>query len=103
MLPSLHRRNWAKSQESFGEHLRSIRNDTPGFPVAQHFNSAGHSITDGLVRGMRLCRGSNILRKQLEMRLIFQLGTVQPDNLNINFKRLNCARATFYVHVRTSF
>ncbi|KAK2556809.1 hypothetical protein P5673_021016 [Acropora cervicornis] len=29
-----------------GEHLRSIRNNTPGFPVAQHFNSAGHSITD---------------------------------------------------------
>ena len=69
-----------------GEHLRSVRNNTPGFPVAQHFNSAGHSITDVQVRGMRLCRGSNILRKQLEMRLIFQLGTVQPDGLNINFK-----------------
>ena len=54
--------------------------------MAQHFNSAGHSITDVLARGMRLCRGSNILRKQLEMRLIFQLGTVQPDGLSINFK-----------------
>ena len=31
-------------------------------------------------------RGSNILGKQLETRLIFQLGTVQPDGLNINFK-----------------
>ena len=31
-------------------------------------------------------RGSNILRKELEMSLIFQLGTVQPDGLNINFK-----------------
>ena len=30
---------------------------------------------------MRLCRGSNILRKQLEMKLIFQLGTVQPHGL----------------------
>ena len=69
-----------------GEHLRSVRNNTPGFPVAQNFSSAGHSITDVQVRGMRLCRGSNILRKQLEMRLIFQLGTVQPDGLNINFK-----------------
>lgn len=29
----------------FSEHLRSIRNNTPGFPVAQHFNSAGHSIS----------------------------------------------------------
>ena len=46
----------------------------------------GHSITDVQVRGMRLCRGSNILRKQLEMRPIFQLGTVQPDGLNNNFK-----------------
>ena len=73
-----------------GEHLRSVRNNTPGFPVAQHFNSAGHShgITDVQVRGMRLCRGSSILRKQLEIRLIFQLGTVQPDGLNINFKYL---------------
>ena len=69
-----------------GEHLRSIRNNTPGFPVAQHFNSAGHSITDVQVRGMRLCRGPNILRKQMEMKLIFQLGTVQPHGLNINFK-----------------
>ena len=52
----------------------------------QHFNSAGHSITDVLVQGLRLCRGSNLLCKQLEMRLIFQLGTVQPDGPNINFK-----------------
>ena len=69
-----------------GEHLRSVRNNTPRFPVAQHFNSAGHSIKDVQVRGTRLCRGSNILRKQLEMKLIFQLGTVQPNGLNINFK-----------------
>ena len=83
----------------FGEHLRTVRNNNPGFPVAQHFNSTGHSIADVQVRGMRLCRGSNILRKQLEMRLIFQLGTVQPDGLNIKFQiRLNCARATFYAY-----
>ena len=81
-----------------GEHLRSVRNNTPGFPVSQHFNSAGHSITDVQVRGMRLCRGSNILRKQLEMRLIFQLGTVQTDGLNINFKY-----ARYFLHARTSF
>ena len=60
--------------------------DFLGFPVAQHFNSAGHSITDVQVRDMRLCRDSKILRKQLDMRLIFQLQTVQPDGLNINFK-----------------
>ena len=69
----------------FGEHLRSIRKNTPGFPVAQHFNSTGHIITDVQVRGMRLCSGTNIQRKQQEMRLIFRLGTVQPHGLNINF------------------
>ena len=60
----------AKLGEVSGVELVSVRNNTPGFPVAQHFNSVGHSITDVQVRGIRLCRGSNILRKQLEMRLI---------------------------------
>ena len=67
------------------EHLRSIRNKTPGFPVTQHFNSTGQSISDVQVRGVALCSGINIQRKQREMRLIFQLGTVQPKGLNINF------------------
>ena len=68
-----------------GEHLRSVRYNTPGFPVAQLFNSAGHSNKDVQVRVMRLCRGSKILRKQPEMRIIFQLVTVGRDGLNINF------------------
>ena len=84
-----------------GEHLPSVRNNTPGFSVAQHFNSAGHSIADVQVRGIRLCRGSNLLRKQLEMRLIFQLGTVQPDGRNINFNTFElCAR--YFLRVRIS-
>ena len=62
-----------------------IRNNTPGFPVAQHFNSTGHSIADVQVQGMRLCTGNNIQLKQVEMRLIFCLGTVQPNGININF------------------
>ena len=68
-----------------GEHLRSIHNNTPGFPVAQHFNSTGQSISDVQVRGVALCSGINIQRKQREMRLIFQLVTVQPKGLNIIF------------------
>ena len=53
--------------------------------VAQHFNSTGHNIADVQVQGMRLCTGNNIQRKQVEMRLIFWLGTVQPNGININF------------------
>ena len=45
-----------------------------------------HSITDIQVRGMHLCRGTNIFCKQLEMKLLFQLGTVQADGLDIDFK-----------------
>ena len=70
----------------FSEHLRSISNNTPGFPVAQHFNSTGHSISDVQVRGVALRSGTDIQRKQCEMRLIFQLGTVQPKGLNIRLR-----------------
>ena len=69
----------------FSEHLRSTRNNTPWFPVPQHFNSTRHSISDVQVRGVALCSGTNIQRKQREMRLIFQLGAVQPKGLNITF------------------
>ena len=86
-----------------GKHLRSIRNNTPGFPVAQHFNSAGHRIIDVQVRGMRLCRGSNILRKQLEMKLIFQLGTVQLHGLNITISNTFELCARYFLRVHTSF
>ena len=84
----------------FGENLPSIRNNTSGFPVAQHFNSTSHSISDVQVRGMLLCNGTNIQRKQIEMRIIFQLGTIQPNELNINFSfiwTVTCmyARATY--------
>ena len=64
---------------------QGTRNNTPGFAVAQHFNSTGHSISDVQVRGVALCSGTNIQRKQREMRLIFHPGTVQPKGLNINF------------------
>lgn len=33
----------------------------------------------------RLCNGTNTQRKQRENEVIFQLETVQPDGLNINF------------------
>ena len=38
--------NGRSLRNRIGGHLRSVRNSTPGFPVAQHFNSAGHIITD---------------------------------------------------------
>ena len=37
------------------------------------------------VPGVALCSATNIQRKQREMRLIIQLGTIRPKGLNINF------------------
>ena len=62
-------------RQRFGEHLRSIEKNLPGFPVAEHFNRAGHSIDDALVRGMILSV-DNAQRKRLEMRLRFNLAPV---------------------------
>ena len=72
-------------REHFSEHLRSIRNQSRGFPVAEHFNSASHSLDDIMVCGLKQCSGSNISRKQHELKLIFKLGTRRPNGLNINF------------------
>ena len=85
----------------FSEHLLSVRNNNPGCPVAQHFNSTGHSFSDTQVRGLALCGGANIQRKQREMGMIFQLGTVQPKGLNMNFSSIwtvtkHLSRATIY-------
>ena len=72
-------------RERFGEHLRSINKIAPGFPVAEHFSSNGHTAADALVRGIKLCEG-NRQRKRQEMRLIFRLGTCQPRGLNADFQ-----------------
>ena len=61
-------------RERFGEHLRSVQKNTAGFPVAEHFNSPGHSLSDISVRGLRKCSGACFRRKQLEMEIIFRLG-----------------------------
>ena len=72
-------------RERFGEHLRSINKIAPGFPVAEHFSSNGHTAADALVRGIKLCEGKR-QRKQQEMRLIFRLGTCQLRDLNADFQ-----------------
>ena len=45
-------------RERFGEHLRSINKNAPGFPVAEHFSSNGHTAADSLVRVIKLCDGN---------------------------------------------
>ena len=84
--------------ERFSEQLRSFQNRSRGFPVAQHFNSATHSVDDITVCGLKQCSGSNISHKQHEMKLIFKLSTLRPNGLNINFNFLwLCFQRVFHI------
>ena len=54
------------------EHIRSVRNNFPGFPVAQHFNPPSHcSLNDFSVTGIIHCNCSNVSRLSIENRIIF--------------------------------
>ena len=60
----------------FGEtkrrHLRSIKLNFPGLPVAAHFNSLGHSIFNARVSVVTSCI-NDTNRKTEEERLIYNL------------------------------
>ena len=101
MPTSLHWWDWKKPQESLQR--------TSGKNTQQHsWVSCGPTFQlhwpqyfwcPGAWHGAALCSGTNIQRKQREMRLTFQLGTVHPKGLNINFSfiwigtlRSSCAR-----------
>ena len=71
--------------ERFGEHIRSMNKIEPGFPVAEHFSSNGHTAADAVVRGIRLCEG-NKQRKRQEMHLIYRVGTCESRGLKADFQ-----------------
>ena len=70
--------------DRFTEHLRSVRLNQRGLAVAQHFSTAPHCTED-----MSVCvvatASSDTHRKTLEQRIIFQLGTLHPDGMNVEF------------------
>ena len=70
------------------------------FPVAEHFNSASHSPNDIMICGLKRCSGDNTRRKNQEMRLIFELGTLKPNGLNINLSFIStCTFLLMRTHV----
>ena len=68
------------------EHLRSIRLRTPGLPVAQHFNMADHNPSHFEVSIMTYGFPSDKARKEQEERLIYRLGCLQPNGINVTFR-----------------
>ena len=51
-------------------------------PVAQHFNSANHTIMDLKVKGLWQMHGDSFERKHMESHIIQRLGTMSPAGMN---------------------
>jgi hypothetical protein len=69
--------------DRFTEHLRSIRLHQPGLPIANHFQN--HRKEDISVTIVSKCSGNDQERKLVEQRIIYKLGTLNPNGLNVSF------------------
>ena len=69
----------------FTEHLSDIRHNR-NKPVAQHFNSANHTIMDLKVKGLWQILGDSFERKHTESHIIQRLGTMSPLGMNEKFR-----------------
>ncbi|XP_062918402.1 uncharacterized protein LOC134353856 [Mobula hypostoma] len=70
--------------DRFAEHLCSVCQRKQDLPVATHFNSTSHSHSDMSIHGLLYCKDEATLRLE-EQHLIFHLGSLQPDGMNIDF------------------
>ena len=70
--------------DRFREHLRDAEqnNTDASKPVARHFNLPNHSHHNMTICGLYLHHGNTESRKNLEQKLIFQLGTLSPHGIN---------------------
>ena len=72
------------------EHLRSIKQNLQGYPVATHFNPPSPcSIKDLAVTVALMCRGSDRDRLTAENRLIMKLGTLPHTVLTLGWTFFN--------------
>ena len=80
MSTSLHWWDWKKPQESLQRtsEKNKQRHSWVSFGPTFQLHRPQYFWSPGAWHGVALCSGTNIKRKQREMRLTFQLGTVQP-------------------------
>ena len=79
----------------FSEHLADIHHNRSK-SVAQHFNSAGHTIADVKVKGLWQLLGDSFRRKRMESCIIQRLGTMSTGGLNENVQIL-CSPSKLHV------
>eukprot|EP00061_Rhincodon_typus_P011312 g36236.t1 len=70
--------------DHFAKHLRLVRNKQLHLSVTNHFNSPSHSLDDMSILGFLQCHNDATRRLQ-EQQLIFCLGTLQPNGINVDF------------------
>ena len=73
--------------DRFREHLRDVEKDDKNAskPVARQFKMPNHSKQHMIVCGLSLQQGSTESRKTLEQQFIFQIGTLNPHDINERF------------------
>eukprot|EP00061_Rhincodon_typus_P002418 g17519.t1 len=73
-------------RDHFVEHLRFVRNKRQHLPIVNHFNSPSHChcLGDMSILGLLQCH-NDATREPEEQHLIFCLGTLQPNGLNVDF------------------
>eukprot|EP00061_Rhincodon_typus_P005179 g24391.t1 len=71
-------------RDHFLQHLRSVRNKRQHLPVANYFNSPFHCLDDMSILGFLQCH-KNTTQILEEQHLIFHLGILQPNGLNVDF------------------
>ena len=79
--------------DRFTEHLRSIKINFPGLPVAAPFNSSEHLIFNARVSVVASCV-NDTYRKTEEERHIYNLGTLEPRGMNVRFHSFSVSIVT---------
>eukprot|EP00061_Rhincodon_typus_P001275 g14271.t1 len=62
----------------------SVHDKRQHIPVANHFNSPSHSLDDMSILGLLQCH-NNATQRLEKQPLIFRLGTLQPNGINVYF------------------
>ena len=75
----------------FSDHVRSIRDNLAGRPVAAHFNQPDHSLNHVSITGILSTSGNRDFERHIaEQRLINSLKTLKPSGINVKFDIFKC-------------
>eukprot|EP00061_Rhincodon_typus_P010007 g33938.t1 len=71
-------------RDRFVEHLRSVGDKRQYLPVTNHFNSPSHSLGYISILGLLMCHNDATWKLEAQ-HLVFRLGILQPNGLNVDF------------------